>query len=748
MIVEHEFSKYLVRKDDKVLSVLRRLDKFRGRAFVCVDDADTLIGTVSLGDINRWLLESEKPDLETCIGRMVNRDCFVIEEDRLSLSEVPEQYRVVPILNQRRRIVAIAVEDELRDHIKIGPNKKIGKNYPVFIIAEIGNNHNGCVQRAKELVKLAADSGADCVKFQLRDMQSLYGADQLSKTQNLGSEYTLDLLNKFQLNFNELIDVMRYSESLGLVPMCTPWDKNSVDLLVEFGVSAFKIASADFTNHDFLQYVAKCNKPMLCSTGMASEAEINETVAILKNVGADFVLLHCNSTYPAPFKDINLAYLPKLAALGRDIVGYSGHERDIFVSVAAVALGALVVEKHFTTDRGLEGNDHKVSLLPGEFSNMVRGIRQVSEALGKGGERTISQGEMMNRVTLAKSIFAKKEIKKGSVIQFEDLEVKSPGHGLQPNKMSDIVGSIAKRNMVQGNAFFPSDLEDEIISPTQYKFWSNWGLPVRHHDYRDLSDDCNPPILEFHLSYKDLTLDNKSFFKSKLNSILVVHAPELFENDHILDLTSLDETYRKRSIQNLQRTIEFANDLKQNFANSNSSVGIVTNIGGFSQDAPMCKVEIEDRTEILRQSLSAINTQGVEIWPQTMPPFPWHFGGQRFHNLFLDPEWIERFCIETGMRVCLDISHSFLYCNHSQLSRTKFLDTVLPHTAHLHLADAFGVDSEGLQIGEGDCDFYQIAEKMKELCASASWIPEVWQGHENGGRGFWIALERLEKAGF
>ena len=218
--------------------------------------------------------------------------------------------------------------------------------------------------------------------------------------------------------------------------MCTPFDLESLSQLESYGMSAYKIASADLTNHVLLKEMCKTGKPLICSTGMANESEISDSVELLKKNGANFALLHCNSTYPAPFKDINLSYLSKLKKIGENCeVGYSGHERGFSVPVAAVSLGARIIEKHFTLDKSMEGNDHKVSLLPKEFKNMVKYIREVELAMGNNGVRTISQGEMMNREVLAKSLIANKCIKKGEIILKEYVEIRSPGNGLQPNSL-------------------------------------------------------------------------------------------------------------------------------------------------------------------------------------------------------------------------------------------------------------------------------------------------------------------------
>ena len=212
-----------------------------------------------------------------------------------------------------------------------------------------------------------------------------------------------------------------------------------------------------------------------------------------------------------------------------------------------------------------------------------------------------------------------------------------------------------------------------------------------------------------------------------------------------MDLASPDTSYRKRSIREMQRVIEVSKTLSTYFQNSNSPIGIVTNVGGFSQDSSLSSKEIAYRLGLLCESLSELRDSQIEIWPQTMPPFPWHFGGQRFHNLFVTSNQIVEFCQATNMRICLDVSHSKLACNQQKQSFQFFLEQVLPHTAHLHIADSKGIDGEGLQIETGEIDFYALGEAIQKYAPNASWIPEIWQGHENKGEGFWYALECLEK---
>lgn len=750
MIIENELEKYVIHHDATVQKAASLIAHNKGRILFGVDHHNHLVGVLTNGDLIRWLSKSEPIiDVNESVSAILNTEfiCHKEGDPAENIENYLEKVLFVPIVDSQNHLVAIARRRAHDDNRITIAGRRISDDDPVYIIAEIGNNHNGDLNRAFRLISAAADAGADAVKFQMRDMRSLYhnSGDASDASENLGSQYTLDLLNKFQLTSDDMRKAFEFCEEQGVTPLCTPWDEVSIDILEGFGLPAYKIASADLTNHDLIFALTKLRKPLILSTGMSTEQEISQAIKILRSNGAQFALLHCNSSYPPPFKDLNLNYIERLKDLGQSVVGYSGHERDIFIACAAVAKGARIIEKHFTEDRGLEGNDHKVSLLPHEFSRMVEGIRQVDESLGDEFSKTMSQGEILNRATLAKSIFAKCNINKGETIRSDMLQVMSPGHGLQPNRQRELVGQVVKRNIKAGEVFYESDLRgEEIVEPREYRFSRPWGIPVRHHDFEKLMCSTNPDMLEFHLSYKDLELNASDYFRRQYDVGLVVHSPELFAGDHTLDLCSPNSTYRQRSVQELQRVIYAAREISQYFR-ANNNVGIVTNVGGFTEDSPLSEAEKDYRRGLLVESLSELDMEGVEIWPQTMPPYPWHFGGQRFHNLFVEVNEITRFCEEYGMRICLDISHSKLAANYLNISFYEFVSIVSPFVAHMHIADASGLDGEGLQIGEGEIDFSVVSKPLKKYAPDASMIPEIWQGHENNGEGFWRALDKLEE---
>jgi sialic acid synthase SpsE/sugar phosphate isomerase/epimerase len=613
-----------------------------------------------------------------------------------------------------------------------------------FVIAEIGNNHNGSFTSAINLIDKAQAAGADCVKFQMRHLDQVYRHRSLKKNgEDLGTEYVIDLLNKFELSVEEHRKLSDYCFKINMLYLCTPWDAVSADTLESFAVPAYKVASADLTNLPLIQRLIETKKPLILSTGMNTADEVEVTVNFLKKRAAEFVLLHCNSTYPAPLHDINLKWMATLRRL-HPLIGYSGHERGINISLAATALDACIIERHFTLDREMEGPDHAASLLPAEFANMVAGIREIELAKGLGERRQLSQGEMINRENLGKSLVAALPLARGTILMPHHVKVRSPGQGLSPQKYEALLGRTVHRDIEDEGFFFPSDLQDSRLEPGSYSFSRPWGLPVRYHDFQEYASRVVPDLWEFHLSYSDMELDPSKYLTIQPNTGFVVHAPELFSGSRLMDLATPDEAYRNDSIRETQRVIDITRALKTYFPTTACPM-IVANIGGFTMDATLAAESLQGYYERFADSLSKLDLAGVELIPQTMAPFPWHFGGQRYQNLFVKANEIVEWCSRLKLRMCFDVSHSSLASNHFEMDFYDFALKVAPFTAHLHLGDAAGVNGEGLQIGEGALDFARLGQVLKKGCPHASFIPEIWQGHKNGGEGFWIALNKLER---
>lgn len=746
MLIEKNIKKYIIFSEDSIANALKKINANKKRFIITVSVNGIVEGVVTDGDFRRWVVSQKEIDLQKPVFQIHNPNfvCATTKDSNETISSLfTHKIDTIPLLDQSNRLRAVAFRDSIG--IKIGSHI-IAENSPVFIIAEIGNNHNGNIKLAKKLVDHAIQAGADCAKFQLRDMKTLYRTDRTAdeNKEDLGAQYTLDLLEKNQLSDDDMFSVFDYCHRKKITPLCTPWDSVSLKKLQKYGMEAYKVASADLTNHQFLKEIIETHKPIICSTGMSSEAEIKSSIQLFRSANAPFIMLHCNSTYPTPFKDVNIIYMDRLRELGADIVGYSGHERGFNIPIAAVARGAKVIEKHLTTDKTMEGNDHKISLLPDEFKTMVQGIRQIEQGLGGGKKRSISQGELINREVLGKSLMINCVLKKGYVITREMIDIKSPGSGLAPYHFDELVGTKAKRDLKPGDVFYASDISNESVLSRKYSFKRPFGIPVRYHDYPTLSSLSNFDLVEFHLSYRDMDLDPDHFFSGPQKIQFLVHSPELFKGDHVMDLAADDKSYREHSIDELQRVVKITKSLNQYFPET-LSPKIIINAGGFSNEKMISadkKPELYDR---VAQSLKEVDADGVEIIIQTMPPFPWHFGGQRFHNLFLDPFEIKQFCEKWSMRVCLDISHSMLACNYFKWSFERFVKLVGPLSGHIHVVDAKGIDGEGLQIGDGEIDFPRIGQLLNQHAKGIGFIPEIWQGHKNNGEGFWIALDKLEK---
>jgi N-acetylneuraminate synthase len=631
------------------------------------------------------------------------------------------------------------------ESIRIG-TRTVGPGNPCFVIAEIGNNHNGSFDRAIALIDAAVAAGADCAKFQMRKLDEVYRASSLAGTgEDLSVEYTVDLLRRFELTTDEQRRLKEYCASRGILYLCTPWDLTSLRVLDGFGAPAFKVASADLTNLPLLAGMCATGKPFIVSTGMSTLVEIETVAKFLDERQAQYAFLHCQSTYPAAFHNINLRFMERLRRV-HAVIGYSGHERGTAITHAAVALGACIVERHITLDRTMVGPDHAASLEPPEFTALVAGIREVETALGVetvDGERPLSQGELINRENLAKSLVAARDLPAGTKVSEADVLVRSPGQGLPPIHLPKLLGRATRRPMKRDDYFFASDLDENVAEARSYHFSRPWGVPVRYHDALQFVARCNPDLVEFHLSYQDMDRDPGEFLKGTYDIDFVVHAPELFVGSRLMDLATADTAYREFSMGETQRVIDITRALKKFFPRTKRPA-IVANIGGFSTDAPLPESAKPALYAQFFESLAKLDTEGVEVIPQTMAPFPWHFGGQRFQNIFINPKECAEQCARHGLRMCVDISHTKLASNYFGFDFLEGIDALGPHTAHYHLGDSKGLDGEGLQVGEGEIDFAALGAVMKKAAPAASFIPEIWQGHKNLGEGFWVALQRLE----
>lgn len=326
----------------------------------------------------------------------------------------------------------------------------------VLIIAEAGVNHNGDIGTAKKLVDAAKESGADIVKFQTAKLEALVSkAAPMAEYQkkNIGKEESqIEMLRKLLLSFDDFVELAKYCEHQGIQFLSTPFDIESIYFLNDL-VKIWKIPSGEITNMPYLIEIAKTGKPIILSTGMSYIEEVEAAVTVLQDHGAgEITLLHCTTQYPTPYEEVNLRAMLTLKEKFGVPAGYSDHTEGIEVPVAAVAMGAVVIEKHFTLDKEMEGPDHKASLEPDELKRMVKEIRNIEKALGD-GKKSPSASETANIAVARKSIVASKEIKEGEVFTEENLTTKRPGNGISPMRWFEVLGRTASRDFE----------EDELI---------------------------------------------------------------------------------------------------------------------------------------------------------------------------------------------------------------------------------------------------------------------------------------------
>jgi N,N'-diacetyllegionaminate synthase len=332
-----------------------------------------------------------------------------------------------------------------------------------YVIAEVGPNHNGSIETATQIVNALASSGADAIKFQLADPDAVYSADAFKadyQIKNDGADSVIEMSRRLQLSYDDHLQLQKLCAAIGITYLCTAFDINSLKFLDNvLNVPKFKVGSGELLTLDMLEYMAVCKKPVMMSTGMASLNEVADSLSILRSGGLrDITLLHCVSNYPAPHADMNLLMMNELSKEFGCKVGFSDHSLGPASSLAAVALGACVIEKHVTLDKSMLGPDHNTSSTIDEFSDMVAVIRLIEVAIGQ-PRKTFSSSEESIKRMARKSIVAIRDLPAGTLVSFDDLVFKRPGTGLSPMLRDLIVGKKTTRDLKANHVIYLCDIE-------------------------------------------------------------------------------------------------------------------------------------------------------------------------------------------------------------------------------------------------------------------------------------------------
>lgn len=635
-------------------------------------------------------------------------------------------------------------------HLRIG-TRRIGPNEPCYVIAEIGLNHNGDLAIAKQLVDIAAAAGADAVKFQKRKLTETYRKEIVDQPRlgEQGLQYIVPLLVEFELSDDAFSELFAYCRDRDITFMCTPWDRASVDFLETMDLAGYKIGSPDMTNFPLIEYVLATGKPLLLSTGMSTEEEIRRTLAFLDDRNAEYALFHCVSTYPAAAEEINLRFMQVLREWSGRPVGYSGHDTGTAVSLAAVAMGARLLERHLTLDRTMRGPDHKASLEPAAFAEQVKLVREVELSLGV-PNRWMTRGETLNRRVLSKSLVAATEIPANTRITRAMVTSKSPGLGLSPQLIDKLVGRTLTRAVKFDEMFRASDTEDTAAmtrAQTEIDVGAPWGVVARFLDVAALEPKFLPlgmRFIEFHVSDQDLNAGAVAYTGGKKPYGVVVHAPE-YAHDVLIDLCAADDAQRALSVRRIQGTIDLTREIAPQFALDPGvfprGPKIVMHVGGMSPKPG--GYDVAAATRRLLRALKQLDTAGVDLLLENLPPYPWYFGGRWFGHIICDVENTELLCAESGLGLCFDTSHAALECARSGASLPEFSERIAKYVRHLHVSDGAGTSGEGLQIGEGTVNFVDVLRPFLNASPPPTMIPEIWMGHHENGEGFRIALGHL-----
>jgi N,N'-diacetyllegionaminate synthase len=348
------------------------------------------------------------------------------------------------------------------EQLSIG-GREVGSAYPPYFIAEIGSNHNGDMQLCRGMIDAAKACGVDAVKFQSWSKDSIISAAEYARNTSYSDKKkhfgSLEkMVEKYQLTPEQHCEIFAYCSDRGITFLSSCFSAPEVDLLVRLGSPALKIASMDINNFVLLDYAARTKLPILLSTGMSTMSEITDAVAVLRSAGCEsLILLHCISVYPAPYETINLRNILSLQTTFDVPIGFSDHSLGTAIPLAAIAVGACVIEKHFTVDKQMEGWDHAISADPEEMAIIVREGRQIHAALGS-TERAVSDDELKQRKKMRRRVVIRQAMRKGEVLGLDELDFKRPGNGIHPNEVASVVGRSLKRDVEPDHELEWSDL--------------------------------------------------------------------------------------------------------------------------------------------------------------------------------------------------------------------------------------------------------------------------------------------------
>lgn len=604
----------------------------------------------------------------------------------------------------------------------------IPSNSNIFIIAEIGINHNGKANIALDLIRAAADSGCHGVKFQYRNLQNAYADD----ARQIGDEILLKEITRNYLAPADILDLVDQAHDFGIQAGISFFDETD---MLDFGEEIsrfdfFKSPSVELSNISLINRMLAQKKPVYVSLGCHNENEIEQ--AFTQFESDNWIAMHCVSNYPVSLANAKLGYLRHMQNKWPRPFGYSSHDENWEVTLIAMSMGANVIERHITFDKLAQGLDHTTSSTPDEFRRMAMFAEHMPMLMSGNGPRIPNQGEMLNLQNLGRSYYAKSFIDQGEIITLEKLSFRSPRVGLGRNEMLDYLNKSAIKPIKAGavlsrSAFqVTSKVSDEALDFARRK---KIGIPVRLHDLAGIEQKFPVGNYEFHLSFGEVMSDLQASDYDRSNNYSI-HLPDYINSTQLMDPFSPDNAQVEGSLNILQRTVDFAKQLQDH---TGKKVPIV---GSFS----VVHHSLEEFYQKHAALLEKYREQGITIMPQWLPPIAWYFGGSVKLNAMNQQQDV-KYIQHHDLPICMDVCHLCMGDSLFQFDAKTMIETLSPNIEHIHIADAEGIDGEGLHFGEGDPkNLPAIQSAMQFDCMK---VIEVWQGHLDDGAGFAKALNKL-----
>ena len=600
------------------------------------------------------------------------------------------------------------------------------------LICELGINHDGSYIQCKKLIDIAKSSNAWGIKFQYRNLKFY----KETNNSEIGNEIINKELKKNHLSIRNIKSLANYARSINLKAGCSFFSKNEELDFKDFLFDFYKVPSVSSLDLTLIKHLKTKKKLLFISTGSLKNEEI-EYLAKEKFFDINTAIFHCISNYPLNPINAQLAMLNTLKKkFPKSSIGYSSHENNIFNCLLALGNGVDFIERHITLNKQKIGLDHSSSSDPKEIKTLGAYCKNLKIIFGD-GERIVNQGEKINRQSLGKSAYAKKNFKKGTILRKKDIHFRPPQIGYNERELEKYFGKKIQKQIDKNQVLDETIVTKNFFNNSHFKLLNklNVSIPIRPHDYENFMDEFNLNNFEFHLTFQDLNLNEKRLFKNKKilkNKRFSVHAPDYIDSNNVLDIFSKNKKIKNKSIKLIEKSIIFAKKL------SNYSGFKVNLISSFSTNSIIEKKKFYK--EISNKIKKWKKRFDIDVLPQWLPPFGWYFGGVVKINYFNDPNDFE-LIKKNKIFICLDTSHFLLSCNYYVISPNFYFSKFFSIFKHFHISDAKGIDGEGLEIGKGLIKKTKILKRL--LKSTNPKVLEVWQGHLNRGRLFKKEMKKI-----